>query len=306
LKAAGSKAEIEELKSRSGNRRLSVKEIGVIPNWHKRNSKLVVEKIANFFKQRKIKIKIADKEQADFYNELSLAEQLSSWEDQLELIVVVGGDGTILRVARDMTCWNTPILGINLGHKGFLAEIEVEQMERFLQYVVTGQYNVQERMMIEARLTRGEEQLGYYLALNDIVVSRGPFSRIIKVEVHVNEDFMESYFGDGIIIATPTGSTGYSLSAGGPIANPSMELFVVTPICPHSLYNRSVIVNGNDKIKLRIDSRQVQVVLTVDGQVRFALEDEDQIIITRSDQKVKLVCFHDYSFYRMLHQKLKA
>ncbi len=283
-----------------------MKEIGVIPNWHKRNSNLVVEKIANFFSQRRIKIKIADKDQADFYNERSLAEQLSLWEDHLELIIVVGGDGTILRVARDMACWNVPILGINLGHKGFLAEIEVEQMERFLQYIATGQYSLQERMMIEAKLRRGEEELGCYLALNDIVVSRGPFSRIIKVEAYVNDDFMESYYGDGIIIATPTGSTGYSLSAGGPIANPSMELFVVTPICPHSLYNRSVIVNGNDRISLRIDSRQVQVVLTVDGQVRFALEDEDQVIVTRSEQKVKLVCFHDYSFYRMLHQKLKA
>ena len=160
--------------------------------------------------------------------------------------------------------------------------------------------------MLEAILMRGDEELGNYLALNDLVVSRGPFSRIIKVEARINEDYMESYSGDGIIIATPTGSTGYSLSAGGPIANPTMELFVVTPICPHSLYNRSVIVNGNDTISLRIDSRQVQVVLTVDGQVRFALEDEDQVIVRRSQQKVKLVCFHDYSFYRMLHQKLKA
>jgi NAD+ kinase len=283
-----------------------LKDIGIIPNWHKRNAPLVVDKIAGFLKPRRVNLRIADKNQADFYSEESLESQLSSWEKKLNLIIVVGGDGTILRVARDLACWNVPILGINLGHKGFLAEIEVEQMERFLQYVVTEQYDYQERMMLEAELMRGEEKLGYYLALNDIVVSRGPFSRIIKVEARINEDFMESYSGDGIIIATPTGSTGYSLSAGGPIANPTMELFVVTPICPHSLYNRSVIVNGNDTIKLRVDSRQVQVVLTVDGQVRFALEDEDQVIVRRSQQKVKLVCFHDYSFYRMLHQKLKA
>ncbi len=283
-----------------------MKDIGIIPNWHKRNAPLVVDKIAGFLKPRRVNLRIADKNQADFYSEESLESQLSSWEKKLNLIIVVGGDGTILRVARDLACWNVPILGINLGHKGFLAEIEVEQMERFLQYVVTEQYDYQERMMLEAELMRGEEKLGYYLALNDIVVSRGPFSRIIKVEARINEDFMESYSGDGIIIATPTGSTGYSLSAGGPIANPTMELFVVTPICPHSLYNRSVIVNGNDTIKLRVDSRQVQVVLTVDGQVRFALEDEDQVIVRRSQQKVKLVCFHDYSFYRMLHQKLKA
>ncbi len=283
-----------------------MKDIGLIANWHKKNSTLVVEKITRFFKQRQIKLQVANNKQADFYSEVSLSEQLNSWKDNLNIIIVVGGDGTILRVARDLACWNVPILGINLGQRGFLAEIEVEQMERFLQYIATGQYDYQERMMMVAWLRRGDEDLGYYLALNDIVVSRGPFSRIIKVEAYVNEDFMESYSGDGIIVATPTGSTGYSLSAGGPIVNPAMELFVVTPICPHSLYNRSVIINGNDKMKLRIDSRQVQVVLTVDGQVRFALEDEDHIIVCRSEQKVKLVYFHDYSFYRMLHQKLKA
>lgn len=283
-----------------------MKDIGLIPNWHKKNSSLVVEKITRFFNQRQISLQVADSGQADFYSEESLAKQLNSWADKLNLIIVVGGDGTILRVARDLACWNVPILGINLGQKGFLAEIEVEQMERFLQYIASGQYDYQERMMMEARLRRGDEDLGYYLALNDIVVSRGPFSRIIKVETYINEDYMESYSGDGVIVATPTGSTGYSLSAGGPIVNPTMELFVVTPICPHSLYNRSIIINGNDKMKLRVDSRQVQVVLTVDGQVRFALEDEDHIIVRRSEQKVKLVCFHDYSFYRMLHQKLKG
>jgi len=283
-----------------------LKGIGIIANWHKKNSNLVVETITRFFEQRKIKLRVADKEMADFYSEVSLAEQLNSWHDNLELIIVVGGDGTILRVARDLACWDVPVLGINLGQKGFLAEIEVEQMERFLQYIANKQYDFQERMMMETRLMRGDKELGRYLALNDIVISRGPFSRIIKVEIHVNDDYMESYFGDGVIVSTPTGSTGYSLSAGGPIVNPSMKLFVVTPICPHSLYNRSVIINGDDKMKLRVDSRQVQVVLTVDGQVRFALEDDDQIIVCRSNQRIKMVCFHDYSFYRMLHQKLKG
>ncbi len=283
-----------------------MKDIGIIPNWHKRNSTLVVDKISRFFKQRNLSLRIADKQIADFYSEVSLADQLNSWQDNLQLIIVVGGDGTILRVARDLACWNVPVLGINLGQKGFLAEIEVEQMERFLQYIATGQYDFQERMMMETRLQRGDKELGNYLALNDLVISRGPFSRIIKIETYVNEDYMESYSGDGVIVSTPTGSTGYSLSAGGPIVNPSMELFVVTPICPHSLYNRSLIINSDDIMKLKVDSRQVQVVLTVDGQVRFALEDGDQIIVSRSVQKISMVCFHDYSFYRMLHQKLKA
>ncbi|MFO7952385.1 MAG: NAD(+)/NADH kinase [Bacillota bacterium] len=282
------------------------KAIGLVPNWHKKNTELVVEKIVNFFEQRGIKLQIAEEKCADFYSSVSLSDQLKDWFDKLELIIVVGGDGTILRVARDLAGWEVPVLGINLGHKGFLAEIEVEQMERYLQYIATGQYNYQDRMMLEAWLHRGNEELGYYLALNDIVVARGPFSRNIKVDTFINEDFMESYFGDGIIVSTPTGSTAYSLSAGGPIVNPTMELFLITPICPHSLYNRSVIINGSDTMKLIVDSRYLQVVLTVDGQVRFSLEDDDQIIVRRSRQKVKLVFFHDNSFYRLLHQKLKA
>jgi NAD+ kinase len=283
-----------------------MKSIGLIPNWRKKNAKLVVGEIFRFLEQRHADLHLAGPELVDFYSEVSLAEQLVSWNGRLELIIVIGGDGTILRVARDLACWNIPILGINLGQKGFLAEIEVDQMERFLEYVTTGLYGYQERMMLEARLYRDSKELVSYLGLNDIVISRGPFSRIIKVESYINDEFMESYYGDGVIVATPTGSTGYSLSAGGPIVNPTMQLFVVTPICPHSLYNRSVVINGEDLVKLHIDSRQVDVMLTVDGQVRYTLEDDDQVLISRAKQSVKLISFKDYSFYRMLHQKLKA
>ncbi len=283
-----------------------MKDIGIIPNWHKKNTTLVVNNIKYFFEQRNIPIQIASSTDADFYSTESLADQLNSWCGKLKIIIVVGGDGTILRVGRDLASWDVPILGINLGQKGFLAEIEVEKMERFLQYIATDQYSTQERIMLEARLQRKDEELGYYLAFNDIVIARGPFSRNIKVDALVNDDFMESYSGDGIIVATPTGSTAYSLAAGGPIINPTMDLFVITPICPHSLYNRSVIINGTDTMELKVDSRQVKVVLTVDGQVRFALEDNDKIALCRAKEKVKMVCFHDYSFYRLLHQKLKA
>lgn len=284
-----------------------MKGIGLIPNWNKENAVLVVDKIRSFFKERNVLLQVAENNQVDFYSSVSLSDQLIDWYKSLQLIIVVGGDGTILRVTRDLSGWDIPFLGINLGHKGFLAEIEVEQMERFLQYIVAGQYDYQERMMLEATLSRGEEELAKYLALNDVVVARGPFSRIIKIDAYINKDFMESYSGDGLIIATPTGSTGYSLSAGGPIVNPTMELFVITPICPHSLYNRSVIAGCEDTIKLNVDSRQVQVVLTIDGQVRFALENNDQIIVKQAaEKKVKLVCFHDNSFYRYLHHKLKA
>ncbi len=283
-----------------------MKGIGLVPNWQKDNTALVVEKIRDFFRQRDIPLHTAGTGQSDFFADRSLAEGLQGWPELVELIIVVGGDGTILRAARDLVHWQIPILGINVGYKGFLAEIEVEQMERYLQYVVAGQYDFRERMMLEAVVMRDNAVLADYLALNDIVVSRGPFSRIIKLDTYINNDFLESYSGDGVVVASPTGSTGYSLSAGGPIVNPALELLVITPICPHSLYNRSVIVTGSEKIELRVRTRQAQVVLTADGQVGFALEDGDSVVVSRATQKVKLVRFADNSFYRLLHQKLKG
>lgn len=283
-----------------------MKGIGLVPNWHKENTALVVEKIEHFFHRRDIPLLIASSRQSNFCAEVSLVEELQSWPEQIDLVIVVGGDGTILRAARDLAHWNIPLLGINVGHKGFLAEIEVEQMDRYLQYVAAGQYGFRERMMLEAVVRRENEMLERYLALNDIIVSRGPFSRIIKLDAYIDNEFLESYSGDGLIVSSPTGSTGYSLSAGGPIVNPSLELLVITPICPHSFYNRSVIVTGSEKIELRVGSGQTQVVLTADGQVGFALEKGDSVFVCRAEQKVRLVHFADNSFYRLLHQKLKG
>lgn len=280
--------------------------IGLIPNWQKENAALVVERICDFFGQRHVLLLTADPRQADCQAGGSLAESLENWRSRVEMLIVVGGDGTILRAARDLAHWDVPILGINVGHKGFLAEIEIEQMDRYLQYIVAGQYRYLERMMLEAVVQRGDQMLGRFIALNDIVISRGPFSRILTLNTFINEDFLESYSGDGVIVATPTGSTGYSLSAGGPIVNPSLDLIVITPICPHSLNNRAVIVTVDEQILMRVDTRQAQVVLTVDGQVGFALEDSDEIVVKRAEQKVKLIHFGDNSFYRLLHQKLKG
>ncbi len=280
--------------------------IGLIPNWQKENTALVVEKVCDFFEQRRVLLLTADSGQADCQDPGSLAKNLESWRGRVEILIVVGGDGTILRAARDLVHWDVPILGINLGHKGFLAEIEVEQIDRYLQYIIAGQYHYLERMMLEAGVQRGGRVLKRFIALNDIVISRGPFSRILTLNTFINDDFLESYSGDGAIVATPTGSTGYSLSAGGPIVNPSLELIVITPICPHSLNNRSVIVTAEEQIRMRVESRQAQIVLTADGQVGFDLEENDEVVVKKAAQKVKLIHFGDNSFYRLLHQKLKG
>lgn len=279
--------------------------VGLLANLQKRNAPLVIDRIRSFFDQEAVPLLLAPDYLEMFATDQLLSELLADWPQKIELLVVVGGDGTILKVARELYFWDIPILGINLGHKGFLADIEVESMERYLQKIIKGQYSCRQRMMLEASLKRDGGLLASYRALNDVVVSRGPFSRIITVDAYVNGDFLESYSGDGVIVASPTGSTGYSLSAGGPIVNPSLELLVITPICPHSLSNRSVIAPSSEKILLKVNSYQSHVVLTVDGQLGFDLRDNDEVLVSMSPQKIKMVTFSNYSFYKILHQKLK-
>lgn len=277
---------------------------GLITNWQKENAPLVAKKVHSFFAGHGVPL-LETTGREDFGSKRSLAEVLADWQPRVDLVVVLGGDGTILRVARDLCCWEVPILGINLGRMGFLASIEVAAMERYLLDIVSGQFAFSERMMLEADLWRGDSRLANFQALNDVVVSRGPFSRIITLDAFVGPDFLESYSGDGVIIASPTGSTGYSLSAGGPIVNPSLELIVITPICPHSLSNRAVILTGGEKVHLQVCSHHAQVVLTVDGQVGFDLQDNDLVTVGRGPRKVRLVTFDNHSFYKILHQKLK-
>ncbi len=280
--------------------------VGLVPNREKPNTGLVLSKIKRFFESHQIELKEFKGRLSNLTAGCSLAAELNGWREIVDLVMVVGGDGTILRVARDLCSWQVPILGINLGQRGFLAAIEVESLERYLQDIVEGQYSFDQRMMIEACVERKDRVLARYQALNDIVVSRGPFSRIIRLDTYIDGNFLESYRGDGVIVATPTGSTGYSLSAGGPIVNPDLELLVVTPICPHSLYNRAVIATGKEKIFMRVSSRQSPVVLTVDGQEGFSLEDNDRVIVSGGREKVRLVTFSGHSFYKILHQKLKG
>jgi len=170
-----------------------------------------------------------------------------------DLVIVLGGDGTLLNAARHVAPNNIPILGINLGHLGFLVELEKNNLEQFFEKLFFGDYTIDKRMMIEASLVREGKKIESFIALNDIVVTRGAFSRLINLKVFVDEQFVDLYSADGIIAATPTGSTAYSLSAGGPIVDPDMNVIVLTPICPHALYSRSIIIPENKVISVHIE-----------------------------------------------------
>lgn len=239
--------------------------------------------------------------------ECSVTEDING---EYECVIALGGDGTIIETARLLSGRNVPIVGINLGHLGFMSSVEKSEVYKALDALVAGEYEIEERMMLEAVIRRisGSDEEKPYFALNDIVINRKGFSRMITTRVYVNNLQVNSYFGDGVIISTPTGSTGYNLSAGGPIVTPEAKLSVITPICPHSLSMRSVVVGSEDKITVNVDLKRgndsENAVLTIDGQQAMELGDGDTVNVKRATRTVQLIRFKDKSFFKLLHMKL--
>jgi NAD+ kinase len=221
-----------------------------------------------------------------------------------QLLLVFGGDGTMLRVAREMDGAQTPVLGINAGALGFLTVVPAEGMEQALRAVLAGRYTVRARAMLKVDIVRRGRWLPAHYALNDVVISRGAAARIVRMAVGIGGEPLTEYVCDGMIFATQTGSTAYSMSAGGPILSPGTEAFVMTPICPHSLTNRSVVVGRSAVVDTRILSQAEELVLTVDGQVRVRLRSGDTIHVRRGNRSFQLVLPDGYSYYETLRRKL--
>ena len=220
-----------------------------------------------------------------------------------DLVVALGGDGTILKAAQVSRFGDVPILGVNLGRLGFLAGVGVEEVEEALERVLRGAYRIERRMAMTAKV-EGEEGEGVF-ALNDVVLEKGPSARMLEVEITVGEEFVSLYLADGLILSTPTGSTAYSMSAGGPIVHPAMDALIITPICPHSLSVRPMVVPAEVTVWVRMRSnRGDPIQLTVDGQVGRMLRSDDRVRIRRSPHGVSLIAFEDQSFYQVLRTKL--
>lgn len=215
-----------------------------------------------------------------------------------DMLVVLGGDGTILSAAREYGAFDIPILGINHGHLGFLAEIEKTESEG-LANVLKGEYTVAKHMMLDVKV--GGKS---FSALNDAVIHRGGFSRMIEFLLYIDNKLVNSSLADGLIISSPTGSTAYSLSAGGPIADPELEIIIVTPICPHDLYSRSIILPAHKGVSIIIkDAEKHEAMLTLDGQTGLSLKRGEGITIC-GGKKIGLVRTNDSSFYEKLRRKL--
>ena len=219
-----------------------------------------------------------------------------------ELIVSFGGDGTLLNGARFATQYDIPLLGINLGTVGFLTEEDPGALTAALQAIIDGKYQTEDRSLLEITNVRTGES---YRALNDAVITRGGYARLIRVEAFVNEREYGVFTADGIIVATPTGSTGYSLSAGGPIVEPGMNCMIITPVCAHSMQHCPCVVSGASRIRLLLKpEREQTAVLQIDGQSRGMLEAGDEILVSGTEKKIRLIRLHAYDFFGVVRRKL--
>ncbi len=233
------------------------------------------------------------------------AFELEHAADDADLVVVLGGDGTLLSVARQVKGRDVPILGVNLGGLGFLTEITLEELPEILPRVAAGDYCASTRAMLDVTVQREGEEIFALSLLNDAVIAKDALARIINIETYVDNDYLTTFRGDGLIVSTPTGSTGYSLSAGGPILHPSLEQIVLTPICPHMLTNRPLILSREVIVRARLVSPDEKVILTLDGQVGLPLEYLDEIMIRKSAFFVTLIKSSTRGYFEVLRDKLK-
>lgn len=241
-----------------------------------------------------------DEEGAKTLGLSSLARSDEDLAARAQLLVAFGGDGTILRAARLAARGGVPILGVNLGGLGFLTEISTGDLPAALEDLVAGRYELDERMMLEAEIDGGEPAL----ALNDVVVTKSGVARVLRLRVLVNGEHLASYPADGVIVATPTGSTAYSLSAGGPILHPKVEALVITPICPHTFNARSVVVDGRDAVEVEVTVPSPEATVTIDGRMGVPLAEGRRVRVRRAEQTTRFVRVRSAGFYSMLRTKL--
>ncbi|NPV70879.1 MAG: NAD(+)/NADH kinase [Firmicutes bacterium] len=281
-----------------------MKGIGLWPNLDKEGALPVALSLLKWLESRGVKVVLSD-EAAGATGRPAQGVSPADWAAKVEFVIVLGGDGTILNVAKQIAPASTPVLGVNLGRLGFLTEIELQDLYDALPGFLRGDYTVEDRMMLDAVVARGGEAQSRFLVLNEAAIAKGPFARIISLDLYINETYVDTYPADGLIIATPTGSTAYSLSAGGPIVSPSVDVTVITPICPHSLYSRSLVVSRREDVKVVLTGRHEDTMITIDGQRGYGLRAGDEVAFLPSADVARLVRARDWSFYEVLRKKMK-
>lgn len=233
----------------------------------------------------------------------------SKLQEDVDCVLVLGGDGTLIQTVRDFVGLNIPMAGVNMGTKGFLAAIDKDELTSGLEALIQGKFDIQKRMLLKGRVYRGERQLQESIAFNDVIVTRSGYSRLVELKIYVNERLLDIYEADGMIVSTPTGSTGYNLSAGGPVVFPETQMMIITPICPHSLSSRSVVVPADAKVVIKIGKRRKtqkeEALVTYDGQTVWELETGDEVRIERSKVIAPIISIRHKNFCDILRNKMK-
>jgi len=277
--------------------------IGIITKRNKPEAISITKKLIEWLGRRNIQVYVDEEISREINHPLSCPlSEINKW---VNLIIILGGDGTLLSAARALEDEHIPILGVNLGGLGFLTEITLEELFPVLERMIEGKVETEKRMKLCAAVLRNGQRVGEYSVLNDVVINKSVLARIIDLRTCINGIYVTTYRGDGVIISTPTGSTAYSLSAGGPIVYPSMDSILITPICPHTLTNRPLLIPNNATVELTLESEESDVRLTLDGQVGCALHPFDRVFVTRAKNHVLFIKSPFKDYFQILRTKLK-
>jgi len=283
---------------------MTIKKIGIVSKPRKAEIREIVPQLVEWLRERDIEVSF-DKETGAILESSEKCLTRNELPGKVDLLVVLGGDGTLLAAARSLYRREVPIFAVNLGDLGFLTVITRDELYPALEGVLSGNYRSERRVQIEGELVRADEVLSTFRALNDVVLNKGAIARIQDFEVYADGEFISNYKSDGLIVATPTGSTAYSLAAGGPVVSPFVEAFMVTPICAHTLTNRPLVLRDSATIEIVVKSQREAAYLTVDGQVGIATHSEDIIRVRKSDSYIELIQPPQRNYYEILRQKLK-
>jgi NAD+ kinase len=285
-------------------KREKIRKVAIVAKPHMEEADDVVRKLTTWLKRHRVEPRV-EVRVAQRLDDEPLSFPLAKPPRDVQLFIVLGGDGTLLSVVRAMGARQIPILGVNLGSLGFLTDVALSQLYPALESILAGDYIVQSRMMLDAVLQRRGKVLTRQTVLNDVVITKGAIARIIEVEVRINDEQVAMVRADGIIVSTPTGSTAYSLAAGGPILYPGLGSMLITPICPHTLTQRPVVISDRSSVDLFLRGESGEVYATFDGQASGAMERGDQVSVRKSRNAVKLINFPGHEYFRLLRHKLR-
>lgn len=287
----------------------SIKRIGIVLKPHQPDALKTMCELTSWLAERGISIVGGPEIERDRIREqtgCAVAQiEPEKLAENVDLMLVLGGDGTMIAAARLMGDTEVPVLGVNYGGLGYLAEFRIEELYTALDSILSGNYRLDKRVMLQVELLRGPEQVTRNRVLNDVVINKSALARIIEIEANLNHQFVNSFRADGLIVSTPTGSTAYNLSAGGPVIFPSMNAVVITPICPFTLSNRPIVVPDDAEIELCLKTEEEDVALTLDGQVGFPLCVDDRVVIRKSKTKFNIVQPTNRNYFEVLRDKLR-